>query len=104
MKLTVRNYFSQRLLDADSRFAKDIEYLLRAQQLKATKGYEGIVLPQTQGRLHKCNSVCHPPKERYRTTAMMLTGFRRITKLITIFSESDSAFCHVLHSLNSTAK
>ena len=37
VKLTVRNYFSQRPLDADSRFAKDIEYLLPAQQLTATK-------------------------------------------------------------------
>ena len=31
IKLTVRKYFNQRLLDADGRFAKDIEYLLTAQ-------------------------------------------------------------------------
>ena len=31
VKLTVREYFNQRLLDADGRFAKDIEYLLTAQ-------------------------------------------------------------------------
>ena len=29
--LTVRKYFNQRLLDADGRFAKDVEYLLTAQ-------------------------------------------------------------------------
>ena len=30
-KLTVRRYFNQRLLDADGRFCKDVEYLLKAQ-------------------------------------------------------------------------
>ena len=33
-KLTVRKYFNQRLLDADGRFAKDVEYLLTAQHRK----------------------------------------------------------------------
>ena len=30
IKLTVRKYFNQRLLDADGRFTRDIEYLLTA--------------------------------------------------------------------------
>ena len=30
-KITVRNFFNQRLLDVDGRFAKDVEYLLAAQ-------------------------------------------------------------------------
>ena len=33
VKLTVCKYFNQRLLDADGRFAKDVEYLLTAHML-----------------------------------------------------------------------
>ena len=36
-KLTVRKYFNQRLLDADGRFARDIEYLLTAQYAVESK-------------------------------------------------------------------
>ena len=43
-RLTVRKYFNQRLLDADGRFAKDIEYLLTAQ-------YDAYA------RLHKSGSL-----------------------------------------------
>ena len=37
VKLTVRKYFNQRLLDADRRFAKDVEYLLTAQYAVESK-------------------------------------------------------------------
>ena len=37
IKLTVRKYFNQRLLDVDGRFAKDIEYLLTAQYAVESK-------------------------------------------------------------------
>ena len=56
IKLTVRKYFNQRLLDADGRFAKDIEYLLTAQytvESKQVADDASIMLRQTQGRLHR---------------------------------------------------
>ena len=55
-KLTVRKYFNQRLLDADGRFARDIEYLLIAQyavESKQVADDASIALRQTQGRLHR---------------------------------------------------
>ena len=55
-KLTVRKYFNQRLLDADGRFARDIEYLLTAQyavESKQVADDASIALRQTQGRLHR---------------------------------------------------
>ena len=54
--LTVRKYFNQRLLDADGRFARDIEYLLTAQyavESKQVADDASIALRQTQGRLHR---------------------------------------------------
>ena len=56
VKLTVRKYFNQRLLDADGRFARDIEYLLTAQyavESKQVADDASIMLRQTQGRLHR---------------------------------------------------
>ena len=56
IKLTVRKYFNQRLLDADGRFTKDIEYLLTAQcavESKQVADDASIMLRQTQGRLHR---------------------------------------------------
>jgi DNA replication protein DnaC len=56
VKLTVRKFFNQRLLDADGRFAKDIEYLLTAQyavESKQVADDASIMLRQTQGRLHR---------------------------------------------------
>ena len=55
-KLTVRKYFNQRLLDADGRFARDIEYLLTAQyavESKQVADDASIALRKTQGRLHR---------------------------------------------------
>ena len=55
-KLTVRKYFNQRLLDADGRFAKDVEYLLTAQyavESKQVADDASIVLQQSQGRLYR---------------------------------------------------
>ena len=55
-KLTVRKYFNQRLLDADGRLARDIEYLLTAQyavESKQVADDASIALRQTQGRLHR---------------------------------------------------
>ena len=55
-KLTTRKYFNQRLLDADGRFARDIEYLLIAQyavESKQVADDASIALRQTQGRLHR---------------------------------------------------
>ena len=49
-------YFNQRLLDADGRFAKDVEYLLTAQyavESKQVADDASIILRQTQGRLHQ---------------------------------------------------
>ena len=51
-----REYFNQRLLDVDGRFAKDIEYLLTAQYAVESKQVAddvGIVLRQSQGRLYR---------------------------------------------------
>ena len=56
IKLTICKYFNQRLLDADGRFAKDIEYLLTAQYAVESKQVvddASIMLRQTQGRLHR---------------------------------------------------
>ena len=55
-RLTVRKYFNQRLLDADGRFARDIEYLLTAQyavESKQVADDASIAMRQTQGRLHR---------------------------------------------------
>ena len=56
VKLTVRKFFDQRLLDADGRFAKDIENLLTVQygvESKQVADDATIMLRQTQGRLHR---------------------------------------------------
>ena len=56
IKLIVRKYFNQRLLNADGRFARDIEYLLTAQyavESKQVTDDANIALRQTQGRLHR---------------------------------------------------
>ena len=55
-KLSVRKYFNQRLLDADGRFAKDVEYLLTAQygvESKQVVDDASIMLRQSQGRLYR---------------------------------------------------
>ena len=55
-KLTVRKYFNQRLLDADGRFCKDVEYLLTAQyavESKQVADDASIVLRQSKGRLYR---------------------------------------------------
>ena len=52
----MRKYFNQRLLDADGRFARDIEYLLTAQyavESKQVADDASIVMRQTCGRLHR---------------------------------------------------
>ena len=43
-KLTVCKYFNQRLLDADGRFARDIEYLLTASWLFSQIGLQDFEL------------------------------------------------------------
>lgn len=53
VKLTVRRYFNQRILDADGRFAKDIDYLLAAQytvEQKQVADDISIALRQTGGQ------------------------------------------------------
>ena len=55
-RLTVRKYFNQQLLDADGRFARDIEYLLTAQcavESKQVADDASIAMRQTRGRLHR---------------------------------------------------
>ena len=55
-KLTVRKYFNQRLLDADGRFARDIQYLLTAQyavESKKSPIMASIAMRQTRERLHR---------------------------------------------------
>ena len=55
-KLTVRKYFNQRLLDADGRFCKDVEYLLTVQyavESKQVADDASIVLRQSKGRLYR---------------------------------------------------
>ena len=52
-KVTERKYFNQRLLDADRRFGKDIEYLLTVQYMvedKQVHDAENIAMRQAQGR------------------------------------------------------
>ena len=59
-KLTVRKYFNQTLLDADGRFAKDIEYLLTVQyavESKQVADDASIMLRQTQGRFDRGHSL-----------------------------------------------
>ena len=59
-KLTVRKYFNQRLLDADGRFAKDVEYLLMAQyavESKQVSDDASIVLRQSQGRVYRGQAI-----------------------------------------------
>ena len=54
--LTIRRYFNQRLLHADGRFARDVEYLLAAQYAVESKQVNDqvyIALRQTQGRLFR---------------------------------------------------
>ena len=56
IRLTVRKYFNQQLLDADGRFARDIEYLLTAQyavESKQVADDASIAMRQTRGRLHR---------------------------------------------------
>ena len=60
IKLTVRKYFNQRLLDVDGRFAKDIEYLLTAQYAVESKQvfYDAnIVFRQTQGHVYRSEPI-----------------------------------------------
>ena len=55
-RLTVRKYFNQRLLDADGRFSKDVEYLLTAQYAVESKQVcddASIMLRQSRGRLYR---------------------------------------------------
>ena len=55
-RLTVHEYFNQRLLDADGRFARDIEYFLTAQyavESKQVADDASIAMRQTRGRLHR---------------------------------------------------
>ena len=55
-KVTDRKYFNQRLLDADGRFGKDIEYLLTVQYMvedKQVHDAENIAMRQAQGRRHR---------------------------------------------------
>lgn len=53
-RLTVRKYFNQRLLDADGRFSKNVEYLLTAQQYtvesKRVADDASIMLRLSKGR------------------------------------------------------
>ena len=55
-KLTVRRYFNQRLLDADGRFCKDVEYLLTARyavESKQVADDASIMLRQSKGKLYR---------------------------------------------------
>ena len=55
-RLTLRKFFNQRLLDADGRFARDVEYMLTAQYAVDSKQINdeaNIALHQTQGRLYR---------------------------------------------------
>ena len=55
-KLTVHRYFNQRLLDADGRFYKDVEYLLTAQyavESKQVADDASIMLRQSKGKLYR---------------------------------------------------
>ena len=57
--LTIRKYFNQRLLDADGRFAKGVEYLPTAQyavESKQVNDDANIILHQTQGRWYRGHS------------------------------------------------
>ena len=59
-RLTVRKYFNQRLLNADGRFAKDVEYLLMAQYAVESKQVfddASIVLWQSQGWVYRGQAI-----------------------------------------------
>ena len=54
-KLTVRKYFNQRLLDANGRFARDMEYLLTVQYAVESKQVtdDASIMLQSPGRLYR---------------------------------------------------
>ena len=59
-RLTPRKYFNQRILNADGRFAKDIEYLLAAQYVVESKQVRDdsyIALRQTRGMMFQGKRV-----------------------------------------------
>ena len=59
-RLTVHKYFNQRLLNADGRFAKDVEYLLMAQYAVESKQVfddASIVLWQSQGWVYRGQAI-----------------------------------------------
>ena len=78
-KLTFRKYFNQRILDADGRFAKDVEYLLAAQyvvEAKQVSDDSSIALRQTRDRVLRGGGVnaglirdAHNMKSMLRTDA-----------------------------------
>ena len=52
VRLTVRKFFNQRLLDVDGRFSKDVDYMLAAQfaiESKQLQDQTNIALRQTSG-------------------------------------------------------
>ena len=58
--LSLRRYYQQRILNVDSRFARNIEYIACAQystELKQLKGDAGIALKLTRGRCIRGQSV-----------------------------------------------
>ena len=60
VRLTIRRYFNQRLLDVDGRFSKDVDYMLAAQFAVESKQLEdqtNIALRQTHGRQFKNKNV-----------------------------------------------
>ena len=65
VKLLIRKYFQQHLLNADGRFAQNIEYLFCAQyiaDIKQTESDTTLVIMLSQGRTHGGHKITagHP--------------------------------------------
>ena len=78
IKLTVRKYFNQRLLDVDGRFAKDIEYLLTAQFAVESK---------------QVFSVSADSRTRFNRSEPITAGTIRNPEVIQQMIRSDNAYC-----------
>ena len=89
-RITIRKYFNQRLLNADGRFGKNVEYLLAAQyavEQKQVNDVTNIVLRQTRGRAYRGQKI----------TAGILKDRQKLQQMV----ERDEA-CHMLKDVRGT--
>ncbi len=91
-KLAVRKYFNQRLLDADGRFAEDVEYLLTAQytvESKQVADDASIALRQTQGRQHRGAALTVSAIKNQQVIQQMVPRDDECQRFTSLLPESD---------------